>query len=232
MKKRGSGVLLHLSSLPSIFGIGDMGPCAYRFVDFLVESRQSYWQILPLSPTDLHFHNSPYYSASAFAFNPLFISPELLVRDQLLAKKDLEPIPRFLLERVDYPAVVRYKKRLLEQAYQRFREMGGNTEYDRFCLEHFNWLEDYVLFVALKSHFHEKMWSEWPGELQERRPASMQKAREKFGESIDRERFFQFICFKQWSALRTYCTDRSIQIIGDIPIRGIYLTGVTPICMI
>jgi hypothetical protein len=124
MEKRGSGILLHITSLPSAFGIGDLGPWAYRFADFLAESKQRYWQCLPLNPTDAQSGNSPYHSTSAFAFNPLLVSPEMLVHEGFLSREDLEPIPPFPVARVDYPAITAHKERLFSRAFERFRAGG------------------------------------------------------------------------------------------------------------
>ena len=122
MQQRGSGVLCHITSLPSGYGIGDLGPEAYAFIDFLVASRQKHWQILPLNPTDLGSDNSPYHSYSAFAFNPLLISPDLLIEDGLLDRTDLEPIPDFSNERVEFEKVIPFKKKKLSMAYKRFKD--------------------------------------------------------------------------------------------------------------
>jgi len=218
MKRRASGILLHPTSLPSPFGVGDMGPGAFRFVNFLAEAKQSLWQILPLNPTDPEHYSSPYHSTSAFACNPLLISPELLVRDGLLKKRDLESIPDFPLERVDYRAVGAYKKELLKGAFERFKGKRPSHEYERFCSEHSPWLEDFALFTALKSHFNGKVWSQWPQDIRDRQPEALESARKGLQEKVEVERFLQYILFNQWSTLKNYCNGKGIQIIGDIPI--------------
>jgi len=218
MKRRGSGILLHVTSLPSHFGVGDMGPWAFRFVDFLAETKQSLWQILPVNPTDPEHFNSPYHCTSAFACNPLIISPELLVQDGLLNKSDVKSPPDFPLERVDYRAAGAYKKKLFNRAYERFKGKRPQYEYKRFCSENSNWLEDFALFVALKSHFDGMVWSEWPQEVRDRHPEALQSAKTELHEKAEMERFLQYIFFNQWSILRNYCNQKSIQIIGDIPI--------------
>lgn len=218
MKRRGSGVLLHVTSLPSPFGVGDMGPWAYRFVDFLDETKQSLWQILPLNPTYPEHYNSPYHSTSAFACNPLLISPELLVQDGLLNKKDLEPRPDFPSGRVDYRAVWAYKEKLFERAYERFKGKKPRYEYERFCSENRSWLEDFTLFIALKSHFHGQAWIEWPQDIRDRQPEALQWAKTELHERAERERFLQYIFFEQWITLKQYCNQKGIQVIGDIPI--------------
>ena len=218
MKRRGSGILIHLTSLPSPFGIGDMGPWAYRFVDFLAETKQSFWQILPLNPTDPAHYNSPYHSLSAFGCNPLLISPELLVQDDLLDKTDLESLPDFPEERVDYGAVIRYKEALLNRAYERSKGKRKDHEYGRFCLENTYWLDDFALFMALKSRFGGKAWSEWPQDIRDRQPKALQAAKKEICETVGKERFLQYLFFKQWRSLSNYCNQKNIQIIGDIPI--------------
>ena len=218
MKRRGSGILLHVTSLPSPFGVGDMGPGAFRFVDFLAETKQSLWQVLPLNPTDPEHYSSPYHSSSAFACNPLLISPELLVQDGLLSMGDVKSPPDFPADRVDYRAVGAYKAALLGKAYRRFKERGNQHEFERFCSENATWLEDFALFMALKSHFAGKVWSDWAKDIREREREAVERARKELSEKVDGEKFLQYIFFAQWSALKRYCNERGIQIIGDIPI--------------
>ncbi|MEK7822871.1 MAG: 4-alpha-glucanotransferase, partial [Nitrospirota bacterium] len=136
MEKRGSGILLHITSLPSPFGTGDLGLGAYRFVDFLAETGQSFWQILPLNPTCTVYGNSPYSSFSAFAGNPLLISPELLVEDGILLKSDIKDHPPFQSNRVNYKAVTQYKNKILAAAYEKIKEnISNNQKFERFCSE-------------------------------------------------------------------------------------------------
>ena len=217
MKTRSSGILLHVSSLPSPFGIGDLGPEAYRFIDFLADAKQSLWQILPLNPTETIYYNSPYHSVSAFAGNPLFISPELLVRENLLAKNEIEPLPNFPQKKVDYPAVVDYKTPLLQKAFTRFKDIRDD-EYERFCSREASWLKDFSLFTALKSRFPKKRWNEWPPELRDRNPEALETARQELAEKIDWANFLQYTFFKQWVDIKDYCGQKNIQIFGDIPI--------------
>ena len=218
MKRRGSGILLHVASLPSPFGVGDMGPGAFRFVDFLAETKQSLWQILPLNPTDPEHYSSPYHSSSAFACNPLLISPELLVQDGLLSKGDVKSPPDFPADKVDYRAVGAYKAELLGKAYERFKEKGNQHEFERFCSENSPWLEGFALFMALKSHFGGKVWSDWPQDAREREREAVQRAKKELSEKVDKEKFLQYIFFAQWGNLKHYCNEKGIQIIGDIPI--------------
>jgi len=218
MKRRGSGILLHVTSLPSPFGVGDLGPEAYRFIDFLAETKQSFWQILPLNPTDPAHYNSPYHSFSALAYSPLLISPDLLVQEDLLDKTVLESLPGFPIERVKYQAVIEYKQKLFDQAYERFQKRVNDYEYKKFCLENAYWLDDFTLFMALKSHFGGKAWNEWPEDLRDRQTEALQSARDDLSDRVEKERVLQYLFFRQWKSLRDYCQERNIQVIGDIPI--------------
>lgn len=219
MNRRGSGILLHISSLPSQHGIGDLGPGAYRFADFLVETRQCLWQILPLNPTSTAHGNSPYSSFSAFAGNPLFISPDILVADGLLTISDIEESLPFPENMVDYDAATEYKNRLLMRAFERYRgNIGQDYELERFCIENEQWLDDYALFMALKEHFSGATWCDWPGDLRDRCGDAIKDWSERLRDNILREKFFQYLFFKQWHSLKNYCNDRNIKIIGDLPI--------------
>lgn len=222
LNQRGSGVLLHYTSLPSPFGIGDFGPWAYRFADFLAQTKQSYWQCLPLNPTDVEYGSSPYHSTSAFACNPLLISPELLIQEGALTETDLEPIPSFSRDRVDFELVLSYKQRLFSLAYDRFKKEGATGEYWSFCSEHASWLDDFALFAALKEEFQGKPWNEWPTTLRDREPEALHRAAERLRERIQEQKFLQHLFFKQWSSLKKYCTSRGIKIIGDVPIYVVY----------
>lgn len=217
MNQRGSGILLHLSSLPSAFGIGDMGPAAYAFADFLAETKQAYWQILPLTPTDAFYGSSPYHSCSAFAGNPLFISPDLLVHQGLLASEDLEPTPIFPMEQADYAGALAYKTRLFERAFNRFSERRDHN-YERFCQLFHSWLDDFSLFVALKSRYQNTPWSDWPTPLRDRAPEALSAVRQELEASIVFVKFIQYLFFTQWFNLKDYCNQRGIRIFGDIPI--------------
>ncbi len=222
MQQRGSGVLLHITSLPSPFGIGDLGPGAYAFVDFLAASKQRYWQILPLNPTGFACDNSPYHSFSAFAFNPLLLSPELLIEEDLLDRGDVERLPSFPKESVDYSAVISYKTKLLFSAYERFKERENTQDYDKFCEDTAFWLDDFSLFVALKSRLRGPPWPNWPAEIRDRKPQTADALRSDLTHEIEREKFLQYVFHKQWVALKTYCYKKGIQIIGDIPIYVVH----------
>jgi 4-alpha-glucanotransferase len=218
MNRRKSGILLHLTSLPSPYGIGDMGPEAYRFTDFLAEAKQSFWQILPLNPTERVYGNSPYHSISAFAGNPLIISPELLVQDGFLATADCEPLPTGPIGRVDYENIVPYKEKVFNTAYDRFTKVQDHDAYKTFCAENISWLDDFSLFVALKGHFQGKAWNQWPPEVRDRQPEALQSMIEDLHDTIEQEKFLQYFFFRQWFALKGYCNEKGIRIIGDIPI--------------
>jgi 4-alpha-glucanotransferase len=218
MKRRTSGILLHLTSLPSTFGVGDMGPGAFRFGDFLAETKQGLWQILPLNPTNPEHYSSPYHSTSALACNPLLISPAVLVQEGFLNGADVKSPPNFPAERVDYRAVGSFKTKLFHKAYERFKAKSPHYEYERFCAENSHWLEDFALFMALKAHFKGRVWSEWPQDIRDRQSKALKSARKELEEKVNREKFLQYVFSNQWSSLRNYCNGKGIQIIGDIPI--------------
>ncbi|MBI3650697.1 MAG: 4-alpha-glucanotransferase [Acidobacteria bacterium] len=214
-----SGILLHPTSLPGRFGIGDFGKAAYRFIDFLAASGQSLWQILPLGPTG--YGDSPYQCFSAFAGNPLLISPERLVEEGLLAKKDLRNPPAFAPERVDYGSVIAYKGALLEKAFANFKRTTDTdlrAEFLAFTQEAASWLDDYALFRALKDANGGVAWNHWRKAYALRETAALEEAREALQDNLEAHRFYQFLFFKQWHALRDYCHERNIKIIGDVPI--------------
>lgn len=219
MNERGSGVLLHLTSLSSPFGIGDFGPGAYRFADFLAQGKQSYWQVLPLNPTELISGNSPYSSISAFAGNPLLISPEILVESGFLKKEDLQETPSFPQHRCDYASVIPFKNRLWRQAYERFKNNPkGKKSYEEFCSQHGHWLDDFALFVVIKNHSQGKAWGEWEKGLRDRDPKDLEKIRREFHDELEREKFLQYLFFQQCLGLKDYCLQKGIQLIGDMPI--------------
>ena len=216
MSIRGSGILLHPTSLPGPFGIGDLGPAAFRFADFLAESEQRCWQVLPLNPVEPQFGGSPYHSVSPFAGNPLLISPEQLVSDGWLHRDEIGKHPRFSADRIDFAAVAEFKSALFTQAFERFAAGEPPRSYRRFC-EQTNWLGDFALFMALKQQ-QQAPWQRWPKGLRDRRPASLQRACDQLQETVEYQKFLQYLFFEQWQVLKTYCNRRQIQIIGDMPI--------------
>ncbi|PID56526.1 4-alpha-glucanotransferase [candidate division KSB3 bacterium] len=216
--ERSSGVLLHPTSLPGPFGIGDLGEHAYRFIDILVESRQKLWQIFPLGPTG--YGDSPYQSFSAFAGNPLLISLEALVEIGLLNEADLKHDP-FDDHAVNYWPVIQYKTAMLMKAHRHFLA-SARSEYtslfEAFCEAQSRWLEDYALFMALKDAHGGAVWNSWDEELVTRQPAALASCRTKLVQEISYQKFIQFLFFTQWHALKEYAGSKGIRIIGDIPI--------------
>ena len=222
-QKRASGLLLHITSLPSKYGIGDLGPQAYKFADFLARAKQKFWQMLPLNPITLRQNPySPYNCTSAFAGNTLLISPDLLYQQGLLLKDQLQDCPRFAKSKVEYPKVVSYKTKLLNAAYERFKVSKRQSDYERFCIENAAWLDDFALFVALRRHFGRALWCDWPAKLRDRKKDAIKTAGNTFAEAINREKFLQYMFFKQLFSLKSYCKRLGIKLIGDIPIYVAY----------
>ncbi len=219
MKKRGSGVLLHITSLPSAFGIGDLGPEAFAFVDFLFQTRQTYWQMLPLNPTDLMYGNSPYSSSCAFALSPLIVSPQVLFEDGWLEKSDLSSVPPFPAWMCDFAAVAQYKVMILTKAFEHFRKVRGKkTAYEKFLQDNASWLQDFVLFSVIKQHFQGLAFTSWPKELRDRERAALKVFEKNHADQIEKESFIQFVATEQWMRLKEYCHQKGITTIGDIPI--------------
>lgn len=222
-KKRGSGILLHISSLPSDYGIGDLGPGAYKFVDFLYEAKQRFWQVLPLNPTNQAWGNSPYSSSSAFAGNILFISPSMLVEEGFLFEKDIQDKPTFSDDYCDYSKVIPYKTKLFEQAYRNFsRDKTKDFQYEEFVSLNQGWLRDFVLFEVIKRHSGGKVWSEWEKGGRYRDKKYLKDFEDKFEEELEKEKFLQYLFFKQWKSLKSYCRKKNILLIGDVPIYVSY----------
>jgi 4-alpha-glucanotransferase len=220
---RRSGILMHPTSFPGQFGIGDLGDAAYQFLDFLAEAGQSYWQVLPLSPTG--YGDSPYQGLSAFAGNPMLISPEKLLEAGHLSEADLEKLPYFPDDKVDFGPVIYHKSKLLERAFANFcarSSAKGRSAFAEFCEKQAFWLEDFALFMALKEAHDLAAWEEWEPELQRRDPEALARWREKLAETIENQKFRQWQFFEQWLALKKYANERDIRIIGDIPIFVAY----------
>lgn len=223
MNKRGAGILLHITSLPSPYGIGDLGPEAYKFADFLADAGQGYWQVLPVNPTGPFYGNSPYSSVSTFAGNTLLISPELLIEDGFVRATELNPKPQFPEEKCDYDAVIPFKEKMLDIAYEEFLvSCRQQDNFIHFCAANALWLDNYSLFIALKKHFGDKAWNEWPWELRDRITEKIEWAMREYARDVESEKFRQYLFFKQWHALKDYCNERGIQIMGDIPIYVSY----------
>ena len=215
---RSSGILLHPTSLPGPYGIGDLGPQAYQFVDFLDRSGCKLWQILPLGPTG--YGDSPYQCFSAFAGNPYLISPEFLLRDGLLLESDFADKPDFTAVRVNFGLIIPWKLNLLQKAFARYKANPGSLRagFDAFCAENSSWLDDYALFMALKDSYGGGAWNGWPAEIKRREASALANARRSLASSALRFSFYQFLFFKQWNDLRAYANSKDIQMIGDIPI--------------
>ncbi len=217
--QRASGILVHPTSFPGPYGIGDLGPAAYQFIDFLAETNSKLWQVLPLGPTG--FGDSPYQCFSAFAGNPYLVSPDFLLRDGLLAPEDLADMPAWPDNRVDFGMIYHWKPGLLNRAYDRFTGLargGLHEEFDTFCRQQASWLEDYALFMALKDANGGVSWNEWPVAQRKRDKKVLTEARRQYAEAILRQQFVQFLFFRQWNALKAYANGKGIQVIGDIPI--------------
>jgi len=216
LTKRGSGILMHLSSLPGRFGIGGLGREAFEFVDFLADAGQSCWQILPYGPVSRIFDNSPYMSLSAFAGNPMFIDPEALAAAGWLDAALLEDHPEFSEYLVEFDQVVPFKNGLLEKAFLSFAGQD-DPAFRNFC-EGSPWLDDYALFMSLREEYHNQPWYSWPKAVARREESELARCRKHFAQRILFRKFVQFCFYTQWQALWEYCRKKGISLIGDIPI--------------
>lgn len=216
---RSSGVLLHPTSLPGRYGIGDLGEWAYRFVDWLEAAGQTVWQILPLGPTS--YGDSPYQTLSAFAGNPNLVSLDKLVEEGWLTDQDLAGVPNFPQDRVDYGWIIGYHNDKLNLAYERFEASGTPEQkaaFDAWAGENAYWLDDYTLFIALKDSHGGRPWVEWPEGEALRQPAALDAARRNHQKRINQHRFRQWVFYQQWFDLKAYANSKDIRLIGDIPI--------------
>lgn len=214
---RASGILLHVTSLPSPYGIGDVGPTALAWVDRLHDAGQRWWQALPLGPTG--YGDSPYQSLSSFAGNSLLISPDWLIEDELVRPADCAEAT-FSPTTVDFDAVTRFKLSLLETAWNRFRagvRSDLRPDFERFVEEHRHWLDDYALFRALKARYDEASYLQWPEALIRRVPAALEQARRELTSQVDRVRFAQFVLFRQGARLKAHVRTKGVRLIGDLP---------------
>jgi 4-alpha-glucanotransferase len=216
--RRAGGILLHPTSLPGRYGIGDLGPQAFRFVDWLTSTGCKLWQILPLGPTG--YGDSPYQCFSAFAGNPYLISFDALIEDGFLTQDDFVDMPAFNASLVDFGALIPWKLGLLQKAFSRLGSASENLrkEFKRFTKENADWLDDYALFMSLKEANGGGAWNGWDESLRKRKPAAMENARQEQAANIQRHSFYQFLFFRQWNKLRDYAHERGLTIIGDIPI--------------
>ena len=219
VRRRYAGILLHPTSLPAPHGCGDLGPAAYRFVDWLAAARQSVWQVLPLNPTG--YGNSPYAATSAFAGNPLLVSLEALHEEGFLGDADLADAPQFPHKHVSFTEAAAWKNDLLRRAYGRLLSpaCAGHTEpFERFRAEQAGWLDDYALFMALRQVHDGRPWTAWGAAARAHDPQALADARRDLSEEIGFQQFAQYLFDRQWQALRRACTERGVRILGDIPI--------------
>ena len=211
MKK--SGILMHITSLPSPYGIGSLGACAYEFVDFLASAGQSYWQLLPLSPTG--YGDSPYHSFCAFAGNHYLIDLDLLIDEGLLERAEVEAVQWGADEtRVDFGRIYDHRNTMFHKAFSRFRP---DEVFEEYVKDNGDWLEDYALFMALKEKFHGTDWQNWTLILMMRLPEVLDAYRQELDEGIRFQYFLQYQFSRQWKALRRYANSKGVRIIGDVP---------------
>lgn len=219
-RRRCSGILMHLTSLPGPHGSGDLGPHAHRFVEFLAAAGQSWWQMLPIGPPGRAPGFSPYDSASAYAGSPWLVSLEVLRRDGLLTKRDLKPAPSFSSRQVNFSAVRRFREDCLRQSFIHFQRRRGDRgrSFREFRDANADWLENFALFMAMRRHALGKPWTEWEPGVRRREPSAMRAACERLAQEIAGHRFVQFAFARQWGALRDHAHRRGIGLIGDLPI--------------
>jgi 4-alpha-glucanotransferase len=217
--KRASGILLHPTSLPGPYGIGDLGTRAHRWIDFLSGAGCGLWQVLPIGPTG--YGDSPYQCFSSFAGNPLLISPDALLREDLLHPDDLYDHPCLPDDHVDFGQVIPWKSGVLDRSFIRFQHKQSiqmKSEMEKFRIDHSSWLEDYALFMALKEAHGGVPWHIWEGPLRQRQPEALSAARKELQVAVERQIYRQFLFYRQWASLRDHAHAKNIQIIGDIPI--------------
>jgi 4-alpha-glucanotransferase len=216
--RRSSGVLMHVTSLPSPYGIGDLGPAAFAWVDRLHDAGQRWWQALPLGPTGCG--NSPYSCLSSFAGNSLLVSPDLLIDDRLLSPSDCEAGRRLQTGAVDFDALIAFKHRLLDQAWRNFGPSAHpelRADFEQFCSDEAHWLDDYALFRALKARLGGADFLDWPQELLRRTPSAVMRASRDLADEINESRFGQFLVSRQGNRLKEYAKERGVLLIGDLP---------------
>lgn len=216
---RCSGILLHITSLPGRYGIGDLADCAYELAGFLAAAGLKIWQVLPLNPTG--YADSPYQCFSAFAGNPLLISLERLREGGILAAADLARAPEFPEASVDYGGVIEFKLGALGRAAQNFLADASRSDgaaFELFCKNNASWLDDYAIFMALKDKHRGAMWTQWDAALRRREPTALGESSRRLAAEIKRCKYWQFEFFRQWRQLKTHCQERNIQLMGDVPI--------------
>jgi len=220
--ERRAGILLHPTSLPGKYGIGDLGENAERFVDFLDSSNQKLWQVFPLGPTG--YGDSPYQCFSAFAGNPLLISPEKLISKGLLDKKEINPIKTTNPHKIDYGNVISFKNEVFNKAYLNFKNSGGleSRNFVKFVNVNADWLADYSLFMAVKEYHGGIVWKNWEKEIAFRKNDAVGYWSDKLKDRINYQKFIQFEFFEEWTEIKKYANSKGIQIIGDLPIFVAY----------
>ncbi|WP_026477537.1 4-alpha-glucanotransferase [Alkaliphilus transvaalensis] len=214
--ERSGGILLHPTSLPSKYGIGDLGKDAYNFIDFLYQAKQKLWQILPLNPTG--YGESPYQCFSAFAGNPMLISIDLLMEEGLLTEGDIEEMPNFNQDKIAFERVKSYKEKYYRKAYVNYKRRQTSKEHQEYRENNLEWLPDFCFFMALKNHFHGLPWNKWEEAIAFREKKALIEYERLLAEEIQYQEFLQFQFYKQWQNLRKYANEKDIKIIGDIPI--------------
>ncbi|MHA2227198.1 MAG: 4-alpha-glucanotransferase [Candidatus Hodarchaeales archaeon] len=222
LQYRMGGILLHPTSLPGNYGIGDLGPELFRFLNFLSKNHQQLWQILPIGPTG--YGNSPYQSFSAFAGNPFLISPEKLVSIGILTQDEIIPF-KFNKSTVDYGRIIDFKWKLLHRAHRNFGKIGNSSLHIRlrsFSEKHHSWLENFALFMSIKEAHDFKPWNQWKEALKSRKQEAISSWKKEYKQEIEFQKFTQFIFFQQWEEVCNYARSKNIRIIGDIPIFVAY----------
>jgi 4-alpha-glucanotransferase len=215
-QQRSSGILAHITSLPSPFGIGDIGPSSYAFLQFLSDCGQTYWQFLPVGPTAPIFDNSPYMSTSAFAGSPLLISPELLYQHNLVSRRLMDDHPDFSPFTTEFSKVIPFKRALLQEAYRNFSDAKA-SDYEQF-VNQTAWLDDYAVYMTLKEKYSHGSWNTWPADFAAHSPDALARVKRQEQETIDYYRFEQFEFSRQWASLRAQARERGIRLFGDLPI--------------
>lgn len=217
-QRRGAGILLHITSLPSLFGIGDLGPEAEKFAEFLNQSGQRYWQILPLNPTGEEQAYSPYSAVSGMAGNPLLISPEVMAKDGLVNTHDLKKFQVANHGKVDYKVAALVREALFEKGFRTFLSNGpAHAPFREFCKREAYWLDDYALYVVLKDHHDNKPWYEWPTPYKQRQEKALGDINRFHMEHINKVKWLQYTFDKQWKELKAFCNNLNVFMFGDLP---------------
>jgi malto-oligosyltrehalose synthase/4-alpha-glucanotransferase len=222
IKERGAGILLHITSLASPYGIGDMGPEARHFADFLYNAKQKYWQLLPLNPTEGGQGYSPYSAVSGMAGNTLLISPDQMAKEGLIDKKELAKYHIANEGKVRYAEVEQAKEEIFNKAFWAFVKQDNRNDYEQFCEKESHWLNDFACFILLKQQHEGKPWFQWPDQYKLRDREALLQFEEEFSDDIYRVKWLQYIFHKQWQELKSFCNERNICLIGDLPIYVSY----------